>query len=242
MPKISSDLTSRNFQTTTRQFEVSDETGATYEDQFEESPYAQNIDVQAANQRLASMGLPPLNAVTAKALQARSALQSNQHQPLQPNQVSDVEQQIASARKARATGKERLNEGAIRRIEMLCGMFNSKREVDFDGNVFTLRTLNGKEIREVMKKAAEHDGTVELPFETRKQFLAYSLIEVAGNDVGMFLGDDSMEARAEFVEGLPEPILNRLYNEYLSLVQESNSKYAIKSTADAEEVAEDLKK
>jgi hypothetical protein len=97
-------------------------------------------------------------------------------------------------------------------------------------------------MREAIMAAAEFDGTVQSPFEIRRQLLARSLVQVAGLDVAQFVGSNELGARLELIDDLDEALLNRLYDEYLEMVRESREKYTIKSEQDAKEVVEDLKK
>ena len=56
-----------------------------------------------------------------------------------------------------------------------------------DDNEYVLKTLKGIEVRDSLIEAALYDGTIGLPFETRKQLLARSIMKVAGTDVELFL-------------------------------------------------------
>jgi hypothetical protein len=154
----------------------------------------------------------------------------------------EVERQIKEAREARRTGKERLNDGAKRRIEMLVGLTRSTREVDLEGNVFVLQTLSSKEMREAFMIASEYDNTVQSPFEIRRQLLSRSLTQVANVDIEQFVGSRNLESKLELIDKLDEALLNRLFDEYQLLVNDSRKKFQIKTSEDAKEVAEDLKK
>ena len=154
---------------------------------------------------------------------------------------ADFERQVKQAKLARQ-GKERLNDGARRRIEMLVGMTQTIREVVIGENTFSLQTLKAKEMREAMMIASEFDGTIQSPFEIRRQLLARSLRQVAGVDIEQFVGSTSLEARLSFVDEQDDTLLNRLYEEYLTLTREAKDKYAIKTEKDAKGVIEDLKK
>lgn len=237
MPTIKSDLTSKNYpQRGMREIEVPDESEEMYDYSQDQGPppNSQELDINAINARLASRGLPPLDNVGMKALETRKTMQTES--------VKEFENKVAEARRARSNGRERLSESAKRRIDMLCGLFKNTKEVDVGGNIFVIRVLKGKEIREALIAASEFDGTISLPFETRKNLLGRSLVQIAGTDVEMFLGDDSIEARMEFLEELDEPVLSKIYQGYAALVDETNAKYTVKNEADAKEVAADLKK
>lgn len=247
MPSYKSDLTNKSFQgPQMRSLEVPDASEEMYDYSQDQGPVpnSSELDIAAINARLASRGLPPLDGVGERAVAARSVqTRAPQHpQPDQTEALRAFENEVSMARKVKATGRERLGDAAKRRIEMLCGLFNDTKTVDINGQVFELRVLVGKEIRESLISASVHDGTVALPFETRKQFLARSLTLVAGTEIEMFLGDDSIEARTEFVDRLPEPILIRLFSEYQALDNDTRTKYAMRTAADAQEVAADLKK
>lgn len=160
----------------------------------------------------------------------------------QERDPSEIEREIRAAKEARRTGKERLNEGAKRRIEILLGMTRTTRTINVGGNEFVLQSLKAKEVRESIMVAAEYDNTVQSPFEIRKQFLARSIVSIAGVDFVQFIGSNSLESKLFFVEELDEALLNRLYDEYLNLVKEAREKFTIKNEEEAKEVLVDLKK
>jgi len=172
----------------------------------------------------------------------QNRMQSEQEQQ-DPAEVEREIKEARAAREAKKAGKERLNDGARRRIEMLIGMTRTTREVDLlEGNVFVLQTLRSKEMREAIMAAAEYDGTVQSPFEIRRQLLARSLVQVAGVEVAQFVGSNTLEARLVLVDDLDESLLNRLFDEYQKMVDDARDKFALKSAVDAQEVVEDLKK
>jgi len=157
-------------------------------------------------------------------------------------ELTDVEKQIFNAKKAKREGKERLSEGAKRRVEMLIGMIQLTKDVDIEGNLFRLQTLRSKELREALVATAEYDGSIQFIFETRKQLLARSLVVVAGVEIEQFLNSTDLQDRLDFVEEMDHSLLLRLYNEYVLLSQEAEQKYAIKTEQQVKEVLEDLKK
>jgi hypothetical protein len=242
MASIKSDLTNKNFAgSAMRQFDVPDED----EDQ--------GPDIVELNKRMAERGLPPVDEATVRQMYAMQQGAGGgdgggrggnrpKPPPTETENLYETERVIKEARVAKLHGKTRLNEGARRRIEILCGMTRSTRTADLDGTIFSLRTLKNKELREALVLASEFDGSVESPFEIRKQLLARSLYEVAGTDITLFLGDSSLDAVYEFLDEIDENLLTRLYSEYLLLTDEAAKKFAIKSEADAKEVVEDLKK
>lgn len=246
MPSYKSDLTNKSFPgAQMRSFEVPDVTDEPVYDYSQDQgppPNSAELDIAAINARLASRGLPPLDNAGERAVAARSAQMQPTQRPKNSDALREFENEVNMARKAKAVGRERLGEAAKKRVEMLCDLFSDTRKVDINGQLFELRTLHGKETKAALIGASIHDGTVALPFETRKLFLAYSLTMISSVDVEMFLGDDSIEARSEFVDRIPEPVLLRLFDEFQTLDKESKAKYAMKTVADAQEVAADLKK
>lgn len=154
----------------------------------------------------------------------------------------EIERQISEAREAKKLGRERLNDGAKRRLEMLLNMTRTTREVNLLGNIFVLQSLSGVETREAYMVASEFDNTVQSPFEIRRQLLARSLINIAGIEIVQFVGSNTLESKLQLVDHLDESLLNRLFDEYSELVKESKDKFSIKSSEEAREIVEELKK
>ncbi len=90
--------------------------------------------------------------------------------------------------------------------------------------------------------AAEFDGTVQSPFEIRKQLLARSLIQIAGVDIAQFVGSNDLEARLAMIDEFDHDLLGALYGAYVEMTNESKSKFDIKTNQDAAEVIDSLKK
>jgi len=195
----------------------------------------------------------PVQRARAHAPHMGQAAQTNynidsQYQNLQPipamsiEEEMEMEKELRAARQAKVSGKERLNDGAKRRIEILLNMVRTTREANILGQVFRLQSLTGQEMRDAIMLAAEYDNTVQSPFEIRKQLLARSLTHVAGTEIEQFIGDRSLQSKFELLDNLDESLLNRLFDEYSLLVAEAKSKFAIKNEEDVKEVIEDLKK
>jgi hypothetical protein len=220
-----------------------------------------NIDFDAVDALMKERNMPPVDRQTMQsqfnARQAakrrgfsdQEAAEMDQHRQQMARGLSEdeleVERQMQEARQARQaklSGKERLSPGAKQRIEMLCEMSRAKREVSLDGNLYVLQNLKGKEQQEIWVAAAEKQNTVEFPFELRKQTLARALARVADTNLDLFLGTSEMEAKLDFIDLLPEEILNKLYREFNELVDEVKEKYSIKTEKEAAEVVNDLKK
>ncbi len=157
-------------------------------------------------------------------------------------ELSQEEQEIMQARASKRSSKERLGDGARRRIEMLIGMTRGTRTAEIEDKTYVFQTLKSSEMREAMTLAGEFDGTIQFPFEMRKQLLARSLTHIAGVDIAQFVGSNDFEAKLNLMDEIPDALLNRLYSEYLSLFNETKERYALKSQNDVQEVVEDLKK
>jgi hypothetical protein len=125
---------------------------------------------------------------------------------------------------------------------MLIGMTRITRTAHIENNDYVLQTLKSKELREAVVSASLYDGTVQSPFEIRKQLLARSITQVAGMDFEQFVGSHELEAKLDAIEEFDHYLLGRLYDEYLTMVKEARDRYAIKTEDDAKEVVEDLKK
>jgi hypothetical protein len=180
---------------------------------------------------------PPFDPVALKEFQ-------DQQYPAPPpvREISEIEQQILEAKRAKREGQERLSDGAKRRIEMLIGMTRLSKDVEIGGQPYRLQTLASQDLRDAVVSAAEYDGTVQLVFETRKQLLARSLVLVAGVEIKEFLNSDDLQDRLDFIEKLDHALLLRLYNEYTDLAQQAQNKYTLKTEAEVKEVIADLKK
>lgn len=225
MPKFDSPIGSKQFPNQqTREFSVPDESG------YQPPPSPQQIrrDHQAP---------PVIDEATFREFQSRM-----QPPPPQMREISAVEQDILAAKRAKREGKERLSEGARRRIEMLLGMTRMTRDVDIAGQMYRVQALTDQELRDAIVASAEYDGSVQFIFENRKQLLARSITVVAGVEIDQFLNSNELEARVALIENMDHALLVRLFNEYNSLAKEAQDKYLPKTPEQVKEVAEDLKK
>ena len=150
--------------------------------------------------------------------------------------------EMQEAKRNKILGKERMSDGAKRRIEILCGLTREYRDVVLSNEVFfKLKTLKSKETRDATNAAISLDG-IDSNFELRRQLLARSICEVSGNEFNLFLSSDSLEDKLNFVDELDEQITQRLYSEYIKLNNESTEKYSLKTDADVKDMVDNLKK
>ncbi len=162
---------------------------------------------------------------------------------VQMREISEGERQILEAKKAKREGKERLSDGAKRRIEILLGMTRLTKDIDIGGNLYRIRTLTSRELREALLATSAFEGNaIGYVFESRKQVLGRSLMVVAGVEINQFVGSNYLEDHLEFIEDMDHSVLIRLYNEYNALAQEAQDKYSPKTEEEVKEVLEDLKK
>jgi hypothetical protein len=225
MPKYDSPIGSRQIQgPPMREVSVSDESGFT-------PPPPQHRHMREE--------VPPFDPEAMR--QFESEMQPRP-QPISMKELSDVERQVFEAKKAQREGKQRLSDGARRRIEMLIGMTRLTRDIDIEGNMYRIQTLTSRELRDAITATAEFDGSVQFIFENRKQLLARSLVVVAGVEVQQFLNSNDLGDRIDFIEMMDHALLLRLFHEYNLLAKEAQDKYAVKTEAEVKGVLEDLKK
>lgn len=222
MPKFESQLGSKQLPNQPmKEFSVSDESGS--------APPGRHRDQRA----------PVIDGRVMQDFQDRMQ-GATQAPPLR--EMSDVEREIMAAKRAQREGKERLSDGAKRRIEILIGMTRLTKDVEIEGQHYGLQTLKSRELRDALVATVEFDGSIQLVFETRKQLLARSLTMIAGVEISQFLNSTDLEARLDFIEDMDHALLLRLYNEYVALAGEAQEKYALKTPVEVKEVLEDLKK
>jgi len=249
MASIKSDITNRNISSSSfREIDVTDESF----DSVDGESVNKQISLQEINRSLISRGLPPIDEVAY--FDGQSKTQNQQKSaPRQPqsarsyfndtsdSELEDIDNKIYTSKKSNQN-QDKLSDGAKRRIEMLCGMVRNTRQVEVLGNQYELRTLKSKEVLDALLSVSKLDGTISLPFQTRKEFLARSLVKVAGTDINLFLGSDSIQSRIDFLDELEEPLIERLYREYTLLVNEVNASYGLNDPQVTEGVHEDIKK
>ena len=205
----------------------------------DESGYSGGPPMEQGEPVVRRRPIPQVNADQIRDFQARM---QREEMPVYEQDPSEVERQIRQAREDKRAGRERLDAGAKRRIEMLLGMTRSYRHVEVGEVTFELQTLKSREMRESLMVAAEYDGTIQGPFELRRQLLARAIAKVSDVDFAQFIGADDIEVKLQFIDHMYEPLLSRVYDEYLLLAREAREKYSIKTEAEAKEVLEDLKK
>jgi hypothetical protein len=155
----------------------------------------------------------------------------------------DVEQRYTQAREERAASMNKIGSENKTRIEILANIGRLTKDVMIGGTTFTLRTLKAKETREAALASYSISKTeLDLSFNARQQQIARSIVKIDGHDFGLTIGSDDFDKKLEFIEELEENVVNKLFNEFMSLKKEAEDKYGISTVAEAKEVGEDLKK
>lgn len=227
MPKFESPIGNKQFQGQMRDVAVPDESGYEPPPQMPQRPMRHDHSPPVFDER---------------AMRDFQAQMQPQGAMAMPREMTDLEKDILAAKKAKREGKERLSDGARRRIEILLGMTRLTKDVEVGGQIYKIQTLTSQELREAVVATAEFDGSVQFIFENRKQLLARALTVVAGLDINEFVNSNDLEARLEFIELMDHALLLRLFTEYNNLAKEAQDRYNPRTEAQVKEVVEDLKK
>lgn len=204
---------------------------------FESSSFKKNVPSTGNKQlREFTVGAPEEHFEQESNFESENFRQSN----MSPE---DMEMFAREARKAKANPNVRIGDAAKKRIELLADIGRLTKDVQIGSYSFSLRTLKAKEAREAALATFTSVNTqLEASYEARKQQLARSIYKIDGHEVAFVLGNDTLDARFEFVESLEEVIANMLFDEFTLLKEESKKQYGLNTVKDVEEVSEDLKK
>lgn len=158
--------------------------------------------------------------------------------------LAEAEEAAREARKQKLANMNKIGDEAKKRIELLADIGRLTRDVIIGGYTFSLRTLKARESKEAALATFSTSITqLEASFEARKQQLARSIHRIDGEPLEVILGSRSLDDVMRFIEdNLEDVVVEKLWNEYVSLKEESRTKYGINTAKEAEEVAEDLKK
>lgn len=156
----------------------------------------------------------------------------------------ELEAAIREARAQKLANANKIGDEAKKRIELLANIGRLNRDVKIGGYTFSLRTLKSKESREAaLATFATSVTQLEASYEARKQQLARAIFKIDGEDLEVVLGSRNIDDVMKFIEdNLEDIVVEKLWDEFISLKEESRSKYGINTVKQAEEVSEDLKK
>jgi len=157
---------------------------------------------------------------------------------------AELEDTIREARRQKLAAINKIGDEAKKRIEILANIGRLTRDVEIGGFSFSLKTLKSKETKEAALATFSTAITqLEASYEARKQQLARSIFKIDGEDLEVILGSRDLEDVMRFIEDkLEDIVVEKLWNEFVALKEESRIKYGINTVKEAEEVAEDLKK
>ena len=173
-------------------------------------------------------------------------------QPLdqQADPMAYREQQLRQAR----AEKEAVEGPARKWLELLIGLGQATADVGVEGpegeTTFSLRTLKGREMRELTRVADA--GVVEKSmsgaYDLRKATLAFGVYAVDGADIDLVLGvggapwQERFEARRRLFEEMDDSVTARIYTAYNALVSENRARYDWSDPKGLEEFRDDVKK
>lgn len=157
---------------------------------------------------------------------------------------AEYENAVREARKQKLANANKIGDAAKKRIEILANIGRLTRDVEIGGFSFSLRTLKSKETREAALATFSVALTqIEASYEARKQQLARSIFKIDGEDIEVIIGSNNLDDKIKFIDdNLEDIVVEKLWNEFILLKEESKEKYGINTVKEAEEVSEDLKK
>lgn len=163
---------------------------------------------------------------------------------IQERSQQDIEAEMREARRQKLANTNKIGEAAKKRIELLADIGRLTKEVVIGGFTFSLRTLkNGETKAAALATFATSITQLEASYEARKQQLARSIFKIDGEDIDVIIGSNMLDDRMRFLEdNLEEVVVEKLWNEFVALKEESKTKYGINTIKEAEEVSDDLKK
>jgi len=130
---------------------------------------------------------------------------------------------LEAIRKEKFEAKNKASPMAVSRLEILTGIGRLSRDVKIDNVVFTLRSLKGREMREVMVATANSNISVfEQAFELRAQQLARAITKIDGHPIDLVLGDGDLANKIAFIQEMDEQVLSKLHSEYSAMITENN--------------------
>lgn len=150
--------------------------------------------------------------------------------------------ELENARKTAVDQRKRVSPAAKERIEFLTGLGRARKEIEFEGVVFSLQSLKASEMRDVLHFGSRGETTAEAMFDIRAYTLAYAVEKIDSQQIGIVLGDDSLDARFDLICRMEEETVEFLHRNYNEMVKESKTRFEVKTNEEAKEVAEEIKK
>ncbi len=173
-------------------------------------------------------------------------------QPLDPqaDPMAFREQQLRHAK----AEKEAVDGPARKRLELLIGLGQATSDVGVEGpggeTTFSLRTLKGREMRELTRVADARAAEQSMAgvYDLRKTTLAFGVYAIDGADIDLVLGvggapwQERLEARRRLFEEMDDSVTSRIFTAYNALVAENRARYDWSDPKDVKEFRDDVKK
>jgi hypothetical protein len=155
----------------------------------------------------------------------------------------EEEASVKKAREAKRKGLD-LSDEARNRVKHLTEICRSFTEVNVDGTIFVLRSLKGKELKDMAFSLSQFNGSsnFSIQLETRSQVLARSLYTIDGISFELVLGSNKIEEKIAFIDELEEDLQQLLHDAYGKMTKENSKKYGVHSKEEAKEFSDDVKK
>jgi hypothetical protein len=155
----------------------------------------------------------------------------------------EEENNVKKAREAKRKGLD-LSDEARNRVKHLTEICRSSTEVNVDGTIFVLRSLKGKELKDMAFSLSQFNGSsnFSIQLETRSQVLARSLYTIDGISFELVLGSNKIEEKIAFIDELEEDLQQLLHDAYGKMTKENSKKYGVHSKEEAKEFSDDVKK
>lgn len=157
-----------------------------------------------------------------------------------PKQI--VLDDVNKIRQEKIAAQNRISPEAKKRTEFLLGLGNVFKDVPIGGVIFTIRSLNVTETKQVVRKTASEASNIDAFYVGREQVLARAICKIDGNDVYTVLGDDSVETMLAWIDEMQESVIIKLHDAYLDMINENKRNLTISGEEEAKEVVEDIKK
>jgi len=176
-------------------------------------------------------------------------------QQIDPSQVQAMREQAQQRDEASV---HQSTQDARRRVDIITGLGRKTKNVEIDGNTFTLRTLKSFE-QNLVAQASENAEKIDLPngntiftpvsfWGVRMEVLSHSLWMIDNQPIDIILGasalpwDEKIEARKELLEEMDSALTEFLYLEFQALSREAYDGYAPKTAEEAKEVVDTIRK
>lgn len=165
-----------------------------------------------------------------------------QMQPGVPVELTADQFRDLQAKRAQIlAAQKKASPDARQRIDILTGIGRITKEFSLDGHTFVIQSLKARDLREIIVEASKVSN-IEVNFVLRAQTLARSLIKIDGHEVGLVIGNNTLEARLALLDELDEGTLSYIHQQYSEMNKEHQEKFGIKNEEDAKEVVEQVKK